>query len=68
MKEFSIGVGCWLALIFIPIYFVWLLGCIASGHWLPAGIFSWSDGARAFVVIWFIIATIGCVGAACDAA
>lgn len=66
MKEFSIGVGLWLALLFVPIYFCWFLACVATGHWLPAGIFSWSDGARAFVVIWFIITTIGSISVFAD--
>lgn len=67
MKEFGIWLGCALSFILLPIYFCWILACIGQGIWISPAIFSWSDGARASVVIWTIFATLVSIGAALQA-
>lgn len=61
MKEFGIGVLVWLAFILVPVYFAWMLACIAQGDWITLSIFDWPARTRVSVVLWTIFVTMGAV-------
>lgn len=59
MKEFFLFLGVVLSFILLPVYFCWLMVCIAQGHWITLNMFSWDGILRVSVVIWTIFVTIG---------
>lgn len=59
MKMFGLGILIWLAFILVPVYFVWMLACIAQGDWITLSIFDWPARARGAMVFWTIFVSMG---------